>query len=349
MTIERKKTVREFAISRTARLMPAFLAALVMATVIRILSPVPVLDTPTVPQFLANLTMAPSLFGQTPMDMPYWTLTYELVFYIGMGLILALGMLRWAEWFGLLAVAVGCLFIATLDVRLHHRTSIVLLVYYSNFFLIGICLYRIHSHMARPVTWVALVVAIAVTALGGGEKSFDTPGRIYLPLTIAFTALVWFAISRHGKWLAWRPLVFLGVISYPLYLVHVVLGFAVIRWGVAHGWTTIEGVVAAGVVSIVMATLLHYFVEVPGGTMGADRLEPATAAGNGGVADLVLTRPGRGSGMEASEVLSRPAVSSHPRESAPLSAIAHRLPSSPRCGFRCPARQSGPPRHGRRG
>ena len=122
MTIERKKTVREFAISRTARLMPAFLAALVMATVIRILSPVPVLDTPTVLQFLANLTMAPSLFGQTPMDMPYWTLTYELVFYIGMGLILALGMLRWAEWFGLLAVAVSCLFIATMDVRLHHRT-----------------------------------------------------------------------------------------------------------------------------------------------------------------------------------------------------------------------------------
>ena len=264
MTIERKQTVREFAISRTARLMPAFRAALVMATVIRILSPVPVLDTPTVLQFLANLTMAPSLFGQTPMDMPYWTLTYELVFYVGMGLILALGMLRWAEWFGLLAIAVSCLLIATVDVRLHYRTSIVLLVYYSNFFLIGICLYRIHAHMARPITWAALVVAIAVTALGGGERSFDAPGHVYLPLTIAFTALVWFAISRHGKWLAWRPLVLLGVISYPLYLVHVVLGFAVIRWGLAHGWSTIEGVVAAGVVSIIIAALLHYFVEVPG-------------------------------------------------------------------------------------
>lgn len=264
MTIERKQTVWEFAVSRAGRLMPAFLAALLIATVIRIVSPVRVLDTPTVPQFLANLTMAPSLFGEMPMDMPYWTLTYELVFYIGMGLVLALGMLRWTEWFGLLAVAVGCLFIATVDVRLHHRTSIVLMVYYSNFFLIGICLYRIHAHMARPITWVALVAAIAVTALGGGERSFDTPGRIYLPLTIAFTALVWFAISRHGKWLAWRPLVLLGVISYPLYLVHVVLGFAVIRWGMAQGWSTLGGVVAAGAVSVFVATLLHYFVEVPG-------------------------------------------------------------------------------------
>jgi peptidoglycan/LPS O-acetylase OafA/YrhL len=282
MTIERKKTVREFAISRTARLMPAFLAALVMATVIRALSPVPFLDTPTLPQFAANLTMAPVLFGQTAMDMTYWTLTYELMFYIGMGLILAVGMLRWTEWFGLLAVAVSCLFIATLDVRLHHRSSIVLLVYYSNFFLIGICLYRIHARMARPVTWVALAVAITVTVLGGGEKSFDTPGRLYLPLTLAFTALVWFAISRHGKWLVWRPLVFLGQISYPLYLVHVVLGFAVIRWGIEHGWSTIEGVVAAGLVSIITATLLHYLVERPGGrwvrTTLSPRHPPALAA-----------------------------------------------------------------------
>ena len=80
------------------------------------------------------------------------------------------------------------------------------------------------------------------------------------------------AISRRGKWLVWRPLVFLGLISYPLYLVHVVVGFAVIRWGVAHGWTTIEGVVAAGVVSLVMATLLHYFVEVPGGRWARNAL-----------------------------------------------------------------------------
>ena len=281
MTIERKKTVREFAISRVARLMPAFLAALIMATVIRTLLPMPLLDTPTLPQFLANLTMAPSLFGQTAMDMPYWTLTYELVFYIGMALILAIGMLRWTEWFGLLAVAVSCLFIATLDVSMHHRSSIVLLVYYSNFFLIGICLYRIHARMARPVSWVALVVAIAATVLGGGEKSFDTPGRIYLPLTVAFTALVWFAIGRHGKWLTWRPLVFLGKVSYPLYLVHVVLRFAVIRWAMAEGWSTLAGVVAAGLVSLIVATLLHYFVELPGGRWlrtALSQRQPAIAA-----------------------------------------------------------------------
>jgi peptidoglycan/LPS O-acetylase OafA/YrhL len=64
--------------------------------------------------------------------------------------------------------------------------------------------------------------------------------------------------------MALPPLVFLGRISYPLYLVHVALGYQVIRLGVAWEWSTAAGVVAAGVVSLVAATLLHYLVERPG-------------------------------------------------------------------------------------
>ena len=61
-------------------------------------------------------------------------------------------MLGSVEWFGLVGLAVSCLFLATLDVRLHNRSAIVLMVHYSNFFLIGICLYRIYARMARPIT-----------------------------------------------------------------------------------------------------------------------------------------------------------------------------------------------------
>src|SRR5260370_13393885 len=136
MTIERKKAVRDFAISRFTRLMPAFLAALVMASVILIFWPMPPMDTPTFPQFLANLTMAPSLFGQKVVDLPYWTLTYELVFYAFMALVLRFGLLGSIEWLGLAALAVACAFPALVDVELHHRTEIVLMAYYSNFFLI---------------------------------------------------------------------------------------------------------------------------------------------------------------------------------------------------------------------
>ena len=52
-----------------------------------------------------------------------------------------------------------------LAIPAHHRTGILLLVYYSNFFLIGICLYRIGTGQARPLTWAALVLSIAMSGL----------------------------------------------------------------------------------------------------------------------------------------------------------------------------------------
>jgi peptidoglycan/LPS O-acetylase OafA/YrhL len=265
MTIERRRTVRSFAASRVTRLLPAFLAALLLACVLLILWPLPQpFAIPTFWQFIANLTMAPMLLGQNVVDLPYWTLTYEMVFYIYMALCLRFGLLRSIEWMGLALMAAGLVFRAVADVPLHHRTSIVLLAYYSNFFLIGICLYRIIDKRARPITYVTLALSIAMSGLGGGERSFNAPGWLYLPLTVAFTALVWHATRRPGRWLTWPPLVFLGQISYPLYLVHVVVGFEIIRFGIAEGWSTLHGVIAAGLASITLATVLHYLVEVPG-------------------------------------------------------------------------------------
>ncbi|HZP98772.1 MAG TPA: acyltransferase [Reyranella sp.] len=266
MTTEGKKTVREFAISRFARLMPAFLAAMLLATFVFSLWPMlPFLGRPSVGQFLANMTMAPGLFGQKSIDLPYWTLAYELVFYVLMAVALKLRALRSIEAFGLLWVAVGWLYVATMDVRLHHRTTILLLAYYGNFFLAGMCLYRIHSGAARPITYIALACAVLANVRGGGEQAFYAPGYIYLPLAICFTLLVWWASGKRvARWFTWRPLVFLGQISYPLYLLHVVLGFEIIRIGVAHGWSTPQGVLAAVTASLVVATLFHYLIERPG-------------------------------------------------------------------------------------
>jgi peptidoglycan/LPS O-acetylase OafA/YrhL len=264
MTIERKRTVLDFVLSRVTRLMPAFLAAMAIATLILIVRPMPPLHTPTVVQFIANLTMAPALFGQQGIDLPYWTLTYELVFYVLMAGILGFNCLRSIEWFGLLMLGVGFLVWAFVDIPDHRRIGIVSLAHYSNFFLIGICLYRLYSRTARPITWVALACAVAASARGGGEEAFHASPTDYLLLTIAFTGLVWFATSRYGHWLVWRPAVFLGRISYPLYLVHVAVGYQIILFGVTNGWSTATGVVVACAVSLMLATLLHYLVELPG-------------------------------------------------------------------------------------
>jgi peptidoglycan/LPS O-acetylase OafA/YrhL len=224
----------------------------------------PPLDPPPLRRFLANLTMAPLLLGERVVDLPYWTLTYEMVFYALMALVLALGRLRSIEWICLAWMASGVLVAMLLDLRLHYRTTIMLTAYHSNFFVIGMCLYILHVGRGRAVTWITLLAAVAMSARGGGEQAFYAPGTFYLPMTAAFALAVWFATTALGQRLAPRPLVFLGRISFPLYLVHVVLGFQVIRFGVQHGWSTAQGVAAAVTLSLLAATLLHYFVERPG-------------------------------------------------------------------------------------
>ncbi len=81
---------------------------------------------------------------------------------------------------------------------------------------------------------------------------------------MAFTGLVWLAATRHARWIASPPLAFLGQISYPLYLVHVALGYQIIRFGVERGWSTLHGVASAVIVSVAVAVVLHYLVGVPG-------------------------------------------------------------------------------------
>jgi peptidoglycan/LPS O-acetylase OafA/YrhL len=247
-----------------------------------------------------------------------------------MALALRFGLLGSIEWLGLLVMAAGLLFWSTMDVRLHHRSSILLLVQYSNFFLIGTCLYRMHTQAARPVTYVALSAAIAATALGGGERTFYAPGSVYLPIALGFTAVVRLAVSRYGRWLVSPPMVFLGRISYPLYLVHLVLGYQVIRIATEHGWRTLTGVIAAIVACLGVATLVHYLIEVPG-----QRLP-----------QIIARKPSKPFGFRAST--NRPIASLPLPESEPISRNGHRHLCEPRCASRYPLPRSRRKRRGTR-
>jgi peptidoglycan/LPS O-acetylase OafA/YrhL len=144
------------------------------------------------------------------------------------------------------------------------RLSIVLLIGYGNFFIAGMCLYRICWGRATALTYVLLPCCLAVTLLGGGEKTFYAPGPLYFAVTLGAAALVWLAARYNPRWMNFGPLLFLGRISYPLYLIHSALGYQLIYLVQESGGSTIAGIALAVSCSLLLATLLHVFVEVPG-------------------------------------------------------------------------------------
>ena len=85
----------------------------------------------------------------------------------------------------------------------------------------------------------------------------------YFPAAVACTALVWGAVRFRPAFLESRPLLFLGRVSYPLYLVHAAIGYVVLRnlwaWGVDHA----TGILVALGLSLGFAHLIHVAAELP--------------------------------------------------------------------------------------
>jgi len=82
-------------------------------------------------------------------------------------------------------------------------------------------------------------------------------------LVAAFSTVMYLATAGQLKWLASPPLVYLGSISYPLYLVHQNVGYVILR--TLNGWGLNANVsfllALAGVLGLAVA--LSRFVEWP--------------------------------------------------------------------------------------
>jgi peptidoglycan/LPS O-acetylase OafA/YrhL len=108
----------------------------------------------------------------------------------------------------------------------------------------------------------AVVVLLAATALR--EFLFrNTCGYSIQGVALTF---IFIAAIRFPRWpifriLNWRPVAFLGVLSYSLYLLHAVLLRAVAQlWPYWHGWQRVTAALAA---SIAVAWAIYLAVEKP--------------------------------------------------------------------------------------
>jgi len=82
--------------------------------------------------------------------------------------------------------------------------------------------------------------------------------------TAVAVALVWLATRPFvGGPRRMRPLLFLGKISYPLYLVHQYIGYVLMRALYARGAPPGVAIASACAVALLNATALHFLIERP--------------------------------------------------------------------------------------
>ena len=129
----------------------------------------------------------------------------------------------------------------------------------AGWFALGLCS-RIWLLSGRAAPFLACLAGLCLLALLG------TPER-------AFTALLWLALmlaqrQRWGAPLANRRLLYLGAISYPLYLVNEPTERLLALWLgpalAAHpGWFSLVFLALAVLGSCGLAAALHHLVELP--------------------------------------------------------------------------------------
>ncbi|WP_295674677.1 acyltransferase [uncultured Mucilaginibacter sp.] len=260
MTLERSKHKFDFIVSRFSRLYPAYWTALFLTAAIITVLPVPTLGHYTPKEILYNLTMFQGFTKVRLIDQVYWTLKMELTFYIIMyGLYLA-RLLRKIE---VICIAWLALSLASALFSIHFKKyiDVLFILEYAPLFIAGINFYRIKTNGPGILNNLIIAISFVVEC----RWLLTHPDENYGSIVILAGIYVLFYLFIYGKlsWLNNRVLLFLGTISYSLYLLHNVIGYAIIYRLRQFSDLQVFYVTVPLIFSVLLATFLTYVIEKP--------------------------------------------------------------------------------------
>jgi peptidoglycan/LPS O-acetylase OafA/YrhL len=276
MSLERGGALPEFAVGRACRLYPAYWFSLVAILLVSTIEPaaLPSDFEAELPWSAAvNATMLQELVGVPHAIGLYYTLTIELVWYALVAVLFALGvlhrteMLAWLALAGLAVVGLGVPLLA--DRHVPFSTG-----FYLATMLVGTACARHVAGTLPGRRLAALLGATALVAVAGAWANYErAPGPSVVDGAFGVTpAVLPWVVAYAGFLLAlrWRRrrfpavLVWLGLVSYSVYLLHPVL-LPLLDDHQTHPWL---GLAVLLLGTVALAAVVQRFVEAPGQGLG---------------------------------------------------------------------------------
>jgi peptidoglycan/LPS O-acetylase OafA/YrhL len=262
--------VNDFSISRFFRLYPAYWTSIAIGLVT-----MQAIESKTYPvsQIAANLTMLQSFLEVPHLWDFYWTLTIELLFYVVCIGLFAAGLL--SQRLTAVTIVVATALAGTaVAVLVEDRAAWVVMEAGLNLSAMFLGKIIRDTVISGTLRWRHVVICTALYALFAITLCNSRYGGVYdgnffysysIGGAYVCAALVFIAFAAFGERMAWRPIAFVGVISYSVYLMS---PFAMV-WVHHYAWVGDEPlgwlVFVAEVVasSIFVSWMTYSLVEKP--------------------------------------------------------------------------------------
>ena len=271
MSITKVKDSLEFVINRVSRLYPTYWTCVTFTYILICVYKHDGSPPTHFINYLGNMTMFQYYLGIKDLDGPYWTMIIEMIFYIGIVILFQFKLLKYLN-----AIGVTLSILMVIMTSLFHHESFVTttitmvpLLPFIPLFFAGITFYNIYEHKGNLrlnycILIILLISRILMFDYGGTAALFITQGAYAIILTIYFSLFTMF-VNGKLKFIICRVTLFLGKISFPLYLIHQYITDNVITHELlykhhVHYWLTIS---IAFVTAIVLASLVSYYIEIP--------------------------------------------------------------------------------------
>ena len=259
MTLERTPAPHLFAMARAFRLLPALWAgiALTFASV-HWLGPAD--RAVGLGTALLNTTLLHEYLGLEHVDGAYWSLVIEATFYVWIAL-LHYGVRDWKRirpvlWGWVLISYAAVLTWKQIPDSLAFILKDLLFTRYAPLFISGMLIYRWYRH-GRPNLAEQALLALAI---GHSLLSYKTPFNL---VVFASYGIFMLAVIGRLDWLCRAPLLWLGRLSYSLYLVHQNIGYGIISAAYRAGLPGWVGIILALVAAVGLAMLINRLIEQP--------------------------------------------------------------------------------------
>ena len=261
MTLSKTDTIRDFLANRFSRLYPVYWAAATVTFTCLLFFPIK--PPPHFIEYLLNLTMLniaanpflPHRLQIASVDGVYWTLQIELFFYALMLIPFYYGRLKAIEWWVAAWVCVRLGVCLMPDNLFTKGVAFIGDLQYADLFAAGVVFFQGRLSGFKPMHWLLLTFFGASRFLIEGVES----GLVVLVCYGLFFAIHF----DQAPLLKSRGLVFLGTISYSLYLTHQMIGYCIINRFYHFGVSPWCGVLAATGIAVALASALTFYIEKP--------------------------------------------------------------------------------------